>query len=322
MYHSMHTPFVAGPFVYSTSFVLQSLLLRHTLDVMHIEQNVCLSMLGYLLGEKDTIAMRKDMEEASSHHRLHLRRVGTSSVFFKPQAPYVLKDIEKFRFLENLASTKVPTSYSSSLGKLRREGQWSNLKSHDYHILLEHLIPAAIRSFLPLGPRDAVIRMGHVFQQLCSKVVKPLDMDALQKYVAETLCMFEIWFPPSFFDISVHLIQHLPRELGILGPVHSRWMYGVERSLAVLKRHVRTRARPEAAIANAYMQEESLGFATEYFANYLHTEKRVWITEADERDAGEVLQGRPKARNLSVDEILKLHSYVLENSVAVAPLLE
>lgn len=196
-----------------------------------------------------------------------------SSVFFKPQAPYVLKDIEKFRFLENLANTKVPTGYSSSLAKLRREGQWSNLKSHDYHVLIEHLIPATIRNFLPLGPRDVVIRMGHAFQQLCSKVVQLLDMEALEKYVAEMLCMFEIWFPSSFFDILVHLIQHLPRELGIIGPVHSRWMSGVERSLAVLKRHVRTRARPEAAIANAYLQEESLGFATEYFADYAHTER-------------------------------------------------
>lgn len=48
----------------------------------------------------------------------------------------------------------------------------------------------------------------------------------------------------------------------------------------------------------------------------------MWVTEANERDVGEVLQSRPKARNLSGEEILKLHSYVLENSVAVAPLFE
>ena len=37
--------------------------MRHTLDPMHCEKNVSQSLLGFFLGEKDTSAIRRDMEE-------------------------------------------------------------------------------------------------------------------------------------------------------------------------------------------------------------------------------------------------------------------
>ncbi len=43
---------------------LQDLPIRHLLDVMHVEWNICDNLLKYLFGEKDTLNVRKDMEEA------------------------------------------------------------------------------------------------------------------------------------------------------------------------------------------------------------------------------------------------------------------
>ncbi len=54
------------------------------------------------------------------------------------------------------------------------------------------------------------------------------DIDSLRLYVAETLCMLERWFPPSFFDISVHLLVHLVDELEVIGPVATRRCYPIE----------------------------------------------------------------------------------------------
>jgi hypothetical protein len=34
----------------------------------------------------------------------------------------------------------------------------------------------------------------------------------------ETLCLLEATFPPSFFDLMLHLAAHLAREIWFLGP--------------------------------------------------------------------------------------------------------
>ncbi|XP_073049489.1 uncharacterized protein [Primulina eburnea] len=38
-------------------------------------------------------------------------------------------------------------------------------------------------------------------------------------------------FPPSFFDVMLHLTVHLVREVRLCGPVYFRWMYPFERSM-------------------------------------------------------------------------------------------
>ena len=47
----------------------------------------------------------------------------------------------------------------------------------------------------------------------------------------------------------VHLLIHLPNEVGVGGPVWYRWMYPFERYLSKLKACVRNRAHPEGCIA-------------------------------------------------------------------------
>ena len=65
--------------------------MRHTLDVMHVEKNVSENILKTLLGEKDTVKVRKDMEEAGMrpHLWLHSRGQQDLSKLIKSHAPYV-----------------------------------------------------------------------------------------------------------------------------------------------------------------------------------------------------------------------------------------
>ena len=50
-----------------------------------------------------------------------------------------------------------------------------------------------------------------------------------------TLGLLEKYFPPSIFDIMLHLTVHLVREVRLCGPVYMRWMYPFERYMKVLE---------------------------------------------------------------------------------------
>ena len=84
--------------------------------------------------------------------------------------------------------------------------------------------------------------LDRVFVQLCVKFVDPSSIKQLFEDTAETLCMLEKVFPPSFFSVMSHLPIHLVQQLDICGPVHSQWMYPMERYLKKLKGYVRQRA--------------------------------------------------------------------------------
>ena len=64
---------------------------------------------------------------------------------------------------------------------------------------------------------------------LCKRVIDREKLLVMEAEIVETLCLFERFFPPSFFDIMVHLTVHVGREARLGGPVQFRWMYPFER---------------------------------------------------------------------------------------------
>ncbi len=91
-------------------------------------------------------------------------------------------------------------------------------------------------------------------------MINPNDLSDLRTYVGKSLCLLEIWYPPAFFDLMIHLLIHLIDELEICGLVGAIWCYPVERYLNVLKRYVRNKVRPKACMSFGYMYDETLGF--------------------------------------------------------------
>ena len=63
-----------------------------------------------------------------------------------------------------------------------------------------------------------------------------------------------MYFPPAFFDIMVHLIVHLVREIKCCGPVYLRWMYLVERYMKILKWYTKNLHHLEASIVVVIMR--------------------------------------------------------------------
>jgi hypothetical protein len=288
---------------------------------MHIERNICLNILKHLFGEKDTAACRKDMEAAFKFPHLHLQARPGSSDFIKPHAPYVFTEEERNVFLALISSTRVPSGYSSTLIKHAGENRLGGLKSHDHHCLIQQVLPAAVRHLLDSGVRETVIRLGHLFQRLCARVIDLALTRELETYAAETLCLVELNFPPGFFDTMIHLPIHLPVQLALCGPVHLHWCYGIERYMGVLTSYVRDMSKPEAYMASGYMVDESLGFCTEYFQLYQHTRRRIWDPFQELKDTSEVLQGKAKRVVLGHLQMTQIHDYVVEHSVHTAELM-
>ena len=81
-----------------------TLKLRHNLDVMHIEKNICDSVLGTLMYDsgkgksKDTSNAWKDLEDIGIRKELHLQKTGTSTKM--PQVKYTLTKAENTKFCD------------------------------------------------------------------------------------------------------------------------------------------------------------------------------------------------------------------------------
>jgi len=144
---------------------------------------------------------------------------------------------EKRSFCQCLWSVKVPQGYSSNIKSLVALNNMKlvGLKSHDCHVLMQQLLAVAIRRILPDKVRVLITRLCFLFNDICSKVIDPRQLDDLENEAAIVLCQLKIYFPPSFFDIMVHLIVHLVREIQLCGLVFLRWMYPIERYMKVLK---------------------------------------------------------------------------------------
>lgn len=120
--------------------VMQDLLIRHTLDVMHCEKNLCENIIKTLFGETDFPRGRMDYEDMGVRPDLWLRRThATHGRLFMPHAPYVLTPRAKTDMLAVIASTKVPTNYSGAIYKRVSDGRLRFLKSHDFHILMQQV---------------------------------------------------------------------------------------------------------------------------------------------------------------------------------------
>ena len=71
-------------------------------------------------------------------------------------------------------------------------------------------------------------------------------------------------FPPTFFDISVHLITHMVAQVRALGPVFLHQMFLFERLMSILRKYVRNRHRQEVCMVNGWSTEETVEFCTYY----------------------------------------------------------
>jgi hypothetical protein len=195
---------------------------------------------------------------------LHLQPCGQSYVM--SHACYTLTKKERVEFCNWVRNVKFPDGYASNISRCvkEKEGKITGMKSHDCHVFLQRLLPVAIRGYLSKDVRVAITELSLFFRDLCSRTLNIDVLRRLDEDIGMILCKLERIFPPSFFDVMVHLAVHLPREAILAGPVQYRWMYPMERFLGRLKRFARNKAHAEGSIAEAYVDYECLTFCSMY----------------------------------------------------------
>ena len=102
-----------------------------------------------------------------------------------------------------------------------------NMKSYNYHIFIEALLPIAF-SALPADMLEPLSAFGEFFKNLCANVFREDLLMKMHRNIALILCKLETIFPPASWNVMQHLLMHLAQEVYLVSLVHYQWMYPLE----------------------------------------------------------------------------------------------
>ena len=254
--------------------------LPHNIDVMHTEKNLGESLLHTICNipggkSKDNVKARVDVEKLCDRKRLYMQPPsGRRKNWFKPHAYFCLDKVQKKEAFEWLKDVVMfPDGYCSNISKgvNLATGKITGLKSHDYHIWMERLMPVMVRGYLPEKLWRVLAELSHFFRTLCAKQICPLVIKKMRVQVPELLCNLEMIFPPGFFTPMAYLIVHLANEALLGGPVQFRWQFCVEREFKYIRKITGNKAKIEACIAEATCLREMAEAATTYWPDDVPT---------------------------------------------------
>jgi len=235
---------------------------------VHIEKNVCDIVLGTLMNmkgkTKDTVQSRLDLQAMQIRPELH--PVLNGNRLELPPASYAFSPERKEAFYRFSKEIKAPDGFSSNISHCvnLKEPKITRLKSHDCHIILQHLLPIAIYGLLVKDAAEPLIELAMFFKILCSKALKVEDVEQIKKKISLTLSKFEMYLPPSCFDVMLHFPIHLADEALIARPCQFRWMYFGETQMHTYKYYIQNKAQPESSIAEGYIAEEFMTLCSRY----------------------------------------------------------
>jgi hypothetical protein len=163
---------------------------------------------------------------------------------------------------------KVPSGYSSNFKRLvsvkDMKMNFNLMKYHDCHVLMTTLFPVALRGIKTELVHDVVTSLCLFFNAIEQKGIHEEKLLDLERRHFETLCLHEATFPLSFFDLMLHLIAHLAREIWFLGPSYLHQMFPYERFHGFPKSLVHNRLFPGGAIVRGYETIEAVERAMGY----------------------------------------------------------
>ncbi|XP_073059823.1 uncharacterized protein [Primulina eburnea] len=128
-------------------------LIRHNLDPIHIEKNVCDNILGTILDDltksKDNASARRDLKILGIMRQLW-PQIQPDDKEYLPAACYCMNKEEKKIFCSVLKDICVRDGMSSDILKCVDVGRCRimGLKSHDCHVIMEQFLPIVLRRVL------------------------------------------------------------------------------------------------------------------------------------------------------------------------------
>jgi hypothetical protein len=96
--------------------------------------------------------------------------------------------------------------------------------------------------------RKKILDFCNFFNVISHKLISLEHCNRLQEETIFILCELEMYFPPSFFDIMVHLLIHVVEVIVDLGPVFLHYIFLFKRLNGILKRYVHNRSHPDGSI--------------------------------------------------------------------------
>ena len=148
---------------------------------MHIEKNVCDSLLGIILNidgkSKDTNKTMIDLKNMGVRKDLHLYKKGDR--WMKSHATYTLTPEDSKKFCEFLKSVRFPNGFASNLRKNVIDGnnKRTGLKSHDHPVIMQQLLLTRICPFLKKEIVDVITELSNFFQLICSRTLRISDLE-------------------------------------------------------------------------------------------------------------------------------------------------
>lgn len=132
------------------------------MDPMHIEANVSKNLLQTIMGMegKDSRAVRLNCEA----YNVQPAAWCIPGVPELPAAPWILSVPERRIFMRRLKAMTFPSRYGSGFAYSFNADWPRGLKSHDYHCLIRHGFPVAIRGLLTPLIRKAIYALCNVFK--------------------------------------------------------------------------------------------------------------------------------------------------------------
>jgi hypothetical protein len=103
------------------------------------------------------------------------------------------KESLKRLFLEIIKLLRTTKNYAAKLWPIiQRDGKlMKGLKSHDYHVLMQQVLPVCLCTSMQEETRMSLISLSWVFNKICLKVIDPSMMEVLKEEVVETMSSLE-----------------------------------------------------------------------------------------------------------------------------------
>jgi hypothetical protein len=138
------------------------------------------------------------------------------------------------------------------------------------------------------------------FNAIEQKVIDEEKLLDLERRHFETLCLLEATFPPSFFDLMLHLTAHLVREIRFLRPYFLHQMFPYVRFYGFLKSLVHNRLFLKGAIVRGYETIE----AVEWAMGYMDPENPIGVPRSrhEGRLSSVGTMERDKIKSIGTDE--------------------
>jgi hypothetical protein len=160
-------------------------------------ESIISTCMGFPGKTKNNMKAQKDLAELCNYPSLELK-----VTHGKSRASFCLKPQQRKVVMRWMKGLQFPDGYVAGLRRFvnMTTGKLIGLKSHNYHIIMERLLPVMFWSYLDDVVWMVLVELNYFYRQLRAKEIAVEMMKKLEKEIPVLLCKMEKIFPPRFFQ--------------------------------------------------------------------------------------------------------------------------